>query len=172
MKYVDDPFPKAAITVDVILFSFWHQSFALIKRKGEPYAGHWALPGGYFNPYDHEGERADATLQHAARRELTEEIPSLVGKPFLKDITFQFYLDAENRHPGKRVIDFVYGCVIGEGDVDLPELVAGDDAAEAKWFHKDSLPKDLAFDHREAINRFVTKTLFPNRSIDVFNFKQ
>jgi ADP-ribose pyrophosphatase YjhB (NUDIX family) len=48
-------------------------------------------------------------------------------------------------------------------------IKAGDDAAEAKWFDIENLPKNLAFDHDEttkfAIARLKKKKIYRRRAI-------
>ena len=52
-------YPRAALTVDCVVFGRDPAGLRvlLIKRSGEPFAGHWALPGGYLE--------LDETLEHA-----------------------------------------------------------------------------------------------------------
>ena len=59
-------YPRPALTVDVVMATREERPrVLLIKRKHDPYAGSWALPGGFVE----EGER----LIDAAKRELKEE---------------------------------------------------------------------------------------------------
>ncbi|MTA14711.1 MAG: NUDIX domain-containing protein, partial [Actinobacteria bacterium] len=60
-------YPSFAVTVDVVILSIHldQLSVLLVRRSGDPYAGHWALPGGF--------KRPDETLDQAAQRELVEE---------------------------------------------------------------------------------------------------
>lgn len=54
------------MTVDaVIVTPESRPGVLLIRRKHDPFAGHWAIPGGFVNP--------DETLDAAVRRELKEE---------------------------------------------------------------------------------------------------
>jgi 8-oxo-dGTP diphosphatase len=62
-KYVYD-FPKPSVTVDIVLVDKAFKVL-LIKRKSDPFAECWALPGGFVD----ENEK----LADAARRELVEE---------------------------------------------------------------------------------------------------
>src|SRR5437868_12520283 len=59
-------YPRPALTVDIVVLTDEAKPrVLLIRRKAEPFAGRWALPGGYVD----ENEPLDA----AARRELREE---------------------------------------------------------------------------------------------------
>lgn len=116
-----------ALTVDAVLLKGYEA--LLIRRARPPFAGAWAIPGGFVDV----GERTE----DAARRELLEEtglrgdIVDLLG----------VYSDPK-RDPRGHTVSVVYVMKIG-GIVDV---AAGDDAAEARWFALDALP-DLAFDH-------------------------
>jgi 8-oxo-dGTP diphosphatase len=64
-KYCYD-YARPAVTVDIIVVTREKRPrVLLIRRKHEPFAGCWALPGGFVD----EGE----TVVQAARRELHEE---------------------------------------------------------------------------------------------------
>lgn len=59
-------YPRAALTVDCVVFGLDDEDLKvlLIQRDLEPFAGKWALPGGFV--------RVEETLDQAARRELQE----------------------------------------------------------------------------------------------------
>ena len=60
------PFPRPSLTVDVAVVTLEPKpQVLLIQRKADPFAGQWALPGGFVD----ENE----ALIDAARRELKEE---------------------------------------------------------------------------------------------------
>src|SRR5205807_10633523 len=60
------PYPRPSLTVDVVLVTRESEPrVLLIRRKHDPFAGAWALPGGFAD----ENE----SLAAAARRELQEE---------------------------------------------------------------------------------------------------
>jgi 8-oxo-dGTP diphosphatase len=120
------------VTVDVVLFARGPElQVLLIERGHAPFAGRWALPGGFLD--------LDEELEQAARRELREETGLEVGE--LAQIgTF----GKLGRDPRGRTISVVFGAVCAEAM--LPE--PGDDAARAEWFAADRLPQ-LAFDHDE-----------------------
>src|SRR5579859_8093141 len=64
-KYRYD-YPRPYLTVDLVLITTERRPrVLLIRRRDDPFAGHWAFPGGFVN----ENE----PLEAAARRELKEE---------------------------------------------------------------------------------------------------
>ncbi len=113
----------------------------LVQRGREPFAGSWALPGGFVE----YGEDID----RAVSREIAEET-GLEGLPFRQFRAF----GRPGRDPRGHTVSIVYvAVVIG----DLPEVTGGDDAAAAAWHPLDRLP-DLAFDHGAILDR-VTESL-------------
>ena len=57
---------RPSVTVDVVIFALVEDDLRvlLVKRKYAPYAGFWAIPGGFV--------RIDESLEDAAVRELAE----------------------------------------------------------------------------------------------------
>jgi 8-oxo-dGTP diphosphatase len=106
----------------------------LIRRGKEPFANHWALPGGFL-------EATEAT-EEAAARELLEETGFRTNdRPTLLGIW-----DQPNRDPRGRVISVAYSMVIPHTTV-----VRGmDDAVEAAWVQCEKVGL-LAFDHNEIL---------------------
>jgi 8-oxo-dGTP diphosphatase len=124
-------YPRPALTVDVVLVTRGENPRALlIKRKGEPFAGAWALPGGFVE----EGER----LADAARRELKEE----TGVQ-LDDLEQLYAAGDPGRDPRGWTVSVVFLARI---DPDKAKAVAGDDAADVGWFPL-AAPPAMAFDH-------------------------
>ena len=110
----------------------------LIERGRDPFAGHWALPGGFVD----YGEDPDL----AVAREVTEET-GLDGLPFRQFHTF----GRPDRDPRGHTVSIVYVAeLVGE----LPDVAGGDDAAAARWFPLDELP-ELAFDHGRILEMLV-----------------
>jgi 8-oxo-dGTP diphosphatase len=109
----------------------------LVLRGNEPYKGMWALPGGFLE-YDESGEEA-------ILREVEEETGLKGSKAVLKTVRSQ-----PGRDPRGHVISLVYTVTV-KGEL---ESLAGDDAAEARWFEISALP-DLAFDHAEIIGEVL-----------------
>jgi 8-oxo-dGTP diphosphatase len=130
-------FPRPSLTVDVAVMTR-EQPFRvlLIRRKAEPFAGKWALPGGFVN----ENE----CLTDAACRELKEECG--VEQVDLEQV---YTFGDPGRDPRGWTVSVVYLARVPAEKV-VP--VAGDDAAEVRWFPLDALPP-LAFDHAQVLAR-------------------
>src|SRR4051812_36510895 len=89
----------------------------LVKRGVAPYAGHWALPGGFVE--EHE------SLERAALRELEEETG-------VRDIAMEQLaaFGDPGRDPRGHTISVAYfSFVVAESHA----VIAGDDAAEVQW---------------------------------------
>jgi 8-oxo-dGTP diphosphatase len=130
-------YPRPAVTVDVVVVSRKQsRRVLLIRRKHEPFAGMWAIPGGFI--------AMDEALETAARRELMEETGVRAGRleqlGTFGDVT---------RDPRGRTISVVY---LAEIDADNVDARASDDAAEVAWHSLARLPR-LAFDHAEILAR-------------------
>jgi len=125
------PFPRPAVTVDIIIFRLSNDSpeLLLIERGNDPYKGQWALPGGFVDK--------DEALEHAAARELEEET-GLTNILLTQMHTF----GNPGRDPRGHTIAVVYVGYL----TDEAEAKAGDDAARVEWFKIDQLPP-MAFDH-------------------------
>ena len=65
--YDPSNYDRPSVTVDVVIFSLVDDDLQvlLIKRKLPPFAGMWAIPGGFV--------RMAESLEEAAARELAEE---------------------------------------------------------------------------------------------------
>ena len=123
-------YPRASVTADAVLFAEKEGQMyvLLIQRGNDPYKGYWAFPGGFLN--------MDETVARCAERELEEETGIVLIGMQLSGI----YSDVE-RDPRGRVITAAYTAM-----TTMPEAIAADDAAAAKWWPLNALPK-LAFDH-------------------------
>ena len=131
-------FPRPMLTCDVVLFRLRAAAVEvlLVRRKHDPFAGRWAIPGGFVE----EEEK----LEDAARRELWEE--TAIRRGALRELGV---FGDPGRDPRGRVITVVYYSLCGPGRDSAPR--AGDDAAEARWFRLSRLPRALAFDHRKIL---------------------
>ena len=119
---VDDLRPTPAVGIVCIR----GEEVLLIRRGTPPKQGEWSIPGGRIEP----GERA----KDAALRELKEETgvdAKIEGLIDVVDAVFQNRAgDLITRH--YVLIDYVAKWRVGEP-------VAGDDAAEARFFHQSAL---------------------------------
>ena len=120
-------------TVDIIIK--YAGGIILIRRKNPP-AG-WALPGGFVD----YGE----TLEDAAVREAREE----TGLDVRLLRQFHSYSDP-HRDPRLHTISTVF---LAEA---AGQAVAGDDAEEIGVFSAAELPDNLAFDHRQILEDYIT----------------
>ena len=129
-------YARPALTVDCVVFGLDDEDLKvlLIQRDLDPYAGKWALPGGFVNV----GE----SVHDAARRELTEETG--VSRVFLE----QLYTFGEpKRDPREHVVSVAYFALVRLSD---HRIQAATDARNAAWFALDDIPK-LAFDHQKIL---------------------
>jgi len=128
---------RAALAVDCVVFGLDEADLAvlLIRRGIEPFAGKWALPGGFV--------RVDETLDDAARRELSEETG--LGRVYLEQL---YTYGALDRDPRERVVSVAYYALVNLAD---HRVKAATDAREAAWFAVSDLPA-LAFDHDEIVS--------------------
>jgi 8-oxo-dGTP diphosphatase len=129
------PHPRPALAVDCVVFGLDEADLAvlLIRRGVEPFAGKWALPGGFV--------RVDESVDEAARRELVEETG--LARVYLEQL---YTFGALDRDPRERVVSVAYYALVNLAD---HRVRAATDAREAAWFALSDLPA-LAFDH-EAI---------------------
>lgn len=129
-------YPRPALTVDCVVFGMDEGDLKvlLIKRGVDPFAGKWALPGGFV--------RMDESLDDAARRELEEEAG--IRPSHLE----QLYTFGEpGRDPRGRVVTVAYFALVKLSD---HRVHASTDAREAAWFSVWDTPK-LAFDHADIL---------------------
>lgn len=135
-------YARPMVTSDVVLFSPLKGKvfILLIERMNEPFAGCWALPGGFVE------ENED--LVSAAARELKEE--TNIEGVHLKQL---FTFGKPGRDPRGHCITVAYWGIVDHTKI---EAKAGDDAKNLQWFNIEELPK-LAFDHDEIIAKAIKK---------------
>jgi 8-oxo-dGTP diphosphatase len=132
-------YERPSVTVDIILFTFQDDQLRvlLVRRAQQPYAGKWALPGGFV--------QMNEDLDEAARRELSEE--TNVSDIYLE----QLYTFGEpDRDPRTRVITVAYFALLGTDQVGELQIHGATDVDDARWWNLYSLP-ELAFDHDRII---------------------
>ena len=130
-------YPRPALTVDLVVATRESRPrVLLIRRKSDPFAGSWALPGGFVD----ENE----PLLAAARRETLEETGVEVG-----DLEQLYTAGDPGRDPRGWTVTVAYLVRVKPDEL---KPVAADDAAEVGWFPLDDLPS-MAFDHAMILGR-------------------
>ena len=124
-----NPFPTVDIIIEV------EGGIVLIERKNPPHG--WAIPGGFVD----YGETVEAAAVREAREEtgLVVQLTGLLG----------VYSDP-SRDPRSHTISTVFVASAAG------QPVADDDAANAGVFTEDTLPEDIAFDHREILEDYFS----------------
>ena len=127
-----------AVAVDCVIFGLDLErkdlKVMLIERDLEPFAGMWAIPGGFV--------RRGESLEQAAARELEEETG--INDVFLEQL---YTFGDPGRDPRGWVISVAYYALVSpEGH----RVVARTDARQAAWFTVKRLPH-LAFDHARIV---------------------
>lgn len=129
-------FPRPALAVDCVVFGVDDEDLKvlLIERRLAPFAGAWALPGGFV--------RVGESLEQAARRELREET-GLVDLYLEQLYTF----GDPGRDPREHVVSVAWYALVRLAD---HQVRAATDARSAAWFAVDN-PPPLAFDHQRIL---------------------
>jgi len=136
-------YPRPAVCVDCVVFGLERPmrprsikvDVLLIQRGHPPFAGMWALPGGFVD--------IEEPLEEAAFRELHEETGIRPGYLELAGV-----YGTPGRDPRGRTISVVYRTTVWKGE---HAVQGGDDASAAKWFSLEGLPP-LAFDHQQIVS--------------------
>ncbi len=146
-QYRDKHYPAPYLTADIVLLSEG-RDVLMIRRKGHPYLGCWALPGGFVNP--------DESAAEGALRELSEET-NVTG--FTVDDIHEIGLFSKpGRDPRGWIVSDAFLIPVSREDV---RFQAGDDAADAAWI---TVMRDgenlvfpeglrLAFDHADVLRK-------------------
>ena len=134
--------PRPALTVDLACFVevAGRTHVLLVERENEPYAGRWALPGGFVDELE--------PLERAAARELEEE----TGLTGVSIEQFRAYGDP-GRDPRGHTVTVVFVAWLER----RAAVTGGDDARDAAWFPVDELPP-LAFDHDRIIPEALARS--------------
>ena len=130
-------YARPALTVDAVVFGLDAEDLKvlLIKRDLEPFAGRWALPGGFV--------RVGESLDEAVLRELKEETG--LGKVFLEQL---YTFGDPDRDPREHTVSIAYYALVKLSD---HRVQAATDARDARWCSAATTPK-LAFDHAKILD--------------------
>jgi ADP-ribose pyrophosphatase YjhB (NUDIX family) len=139
-------FAKADITSSVAVFLQGGKKILAIKRKFNPDAGKWALPGGFLNCQLE-------TVEECGAREVGEETKVRV---YASELILIDVRSSPRRDSRQHVVDHGYAWFVPEdreAEV-LAAMEASDDAdglevLDTEWL----LQQDIAFDHRLIIER-------------------
>jgi len=129
-------FPRPAVSVDTVVFGVDDEGLKvlLLQRDAEPFAGWWALPGGFV----HEDEELD----EAAMRALSSK--TRLSKIYLEQL---YTFGGRGRDPRGHVIAVAYYGLVRLRD---HRVRAATGARDVAWFRVDQLPK-LPFDHNRIV---------------------
>ena len=128
-----------AVGVSIVIFALRPRGESrdlvvlLVRRSSPPFAGRWALPGGWV----HTGEG----LEESARRHLLTKTG--VDATYLEQL---YTFGRPDRDPREHRIAVAYYALVPGDPVD-----PSTGEREAGWFSVDALPKQLAFDNREIL---------------------
>jgi 8-oxo-dGTP diphosphatase len=143
-------FERPLVTVDVAIFSVQDDALKvlLVKRsdsKGDPFPGHWALPGGFIDV------KVDVNLESCALRKLKEKTG--VTAPYLEQVGST---GTNDRDPRGWSVTHVYFALIGADEV---TLAAGGNASDARWLtvEGNKVREKLAFDHAELLKAAIAR---------------
>ncbi|MBR1799513.1 MAG: NUDIX hydrolase [Bacteroidales bacterium] len=128
-------YPRPMVTTDCTVFNSRGQ-ILLILRCNNPFANHWALPGGFVEETE--------TVEQGAVRELLEETSIRAS---VADLHLVGVYSRPHRDPRGRTITIAYLLMLPDEGTNVQ---ANDDASSAQWFDIDALPP-LAFDHDNII---------------------
>lgn len=137
-------FERPGLTVDCVIFGLdldeESLQVMLVERDLEPFAGRWAIPGGFV--------RRGESPAEAAARELREETG--IADVFLEQL---YTFGAPGRDPRGWVVSVAYYALVSP---DKHSIRAATDAREARWFPVTRTPP-LAFDHTEILKTALAR---------------
>jgi bifunctional NMN adenylyltransferase/nudix hydrolase len=149
------PYPPIFVTVDAVVRCAGH--VLLVRRGRAPGKGQWAVPGGFVEQRE--------TVYQSAVRELKEETGlALLDVSMRQCLKSVAVFDHPDRSLRGRTITHAHFFDLG--DRPLPEVRAGDDAADAQWMPIDklaSIEDCFLDDHFHMLDHFLALTS-PGRS--------
>src|ERR1044072_707299 len=144
MRKFSYEYERPGLTVDCVIFGLDLEEetlkVMLIERDLEPFAGVWAVPGGFV--------RREETVRQAATGEREEETG--ISGVFLD----QLYTSGDpHRDPRGWVVSVAYYALVSP---EKHHVHAATDARQARWFPGSSL-RPPAFDHAEILSTALAK---------------
>ena len=113
----------------------------LVKRKNNPYQGHWALTGGaLYNDEDLEDGLNREIYEKTGLEHIEVKLANIFGK--------------KNRSPVMRMVAVTYIGIIDASKVEIAKSTLK--TSNAEWFSIDEVPH-LAYDHNEIIADAIKK---------------
>jgi ADP-ribose pyrophosphatase YjhB (NUDIX family) len=142
-----EDFPRPLTTVDVVIFTVRADRLEVlaVRRGTPPFAGGWALPGGFVDI------DRDADLEAAARRKLAEKTG--VRSPYLEQLAS--FGDARRDPRGWSVTTVYFALIAPEAARPPP----GANVEEVRWFPVagHAIRERLAFDHARILAAAVER---------------
>lgn len=129
-------FRNPRVTVTAVIVK--DKKLLLAKRTEEPFQGWWDLIGGYMR----EREMPDEAL----KRELKEEL----GVDLV--LTFLDFFPGYASWKGK---EYPILSVAYLAELKSEKFIPNEEIAELKWFAKEALPREVAFDSNNTIVQYV-----------------
>lgn len=140
--------PSVSVDIAICSLSQGFLNILLVKRKNPPFAGQWALPGGFIHIEDNED------LDAAAARKIKEK----TGLSQLYIEQLKTYGDVD-RDPRTRVLTTAYYSLVNRTLVQNQNPVIQGNQEDTKWFPIQQVEKDspfksekLAFDHAQIVS--------------------
>jgi ADP-ribose pyrophosphatase YjhB (NUDIX family) len=138
---------KPIASVDLVIFALSETGLQvlLMKRGTEPFAGHWALPGGFIRLDE------DADLDAAARRVLKDKTG--VETPYLEQLRS---FGGKSRDPRGWSLSIAYVALISADEVRLRQ---GANATDVAWWpiEGDEAAGLDAFDHQNIFDSALVR---------------
>ncbi len=117
----------------------------LIERAQDPFAGRWALPGGFVQP--------EQDLRSAAQATLVAKTGVEIGRAHLEQLAS---FGHPSRDPRMRVVSVAYLAMVA----DPPAAIPGSDAKKAEWVDIESVDRSaLAFDHPQILAAGIERAM-------------
>lgn len=137
--------PNFQLAVDLVVLTLREGRFSilLIERQDDPFAGCWALPGGFVGPQE--------DLLAAAQRVLEDEAGVGPEHVYLEQLhTF----GRADRDPRGRIVSVAFMAL----GADLPDPQSGSSVRDARFWPVDDLDAaELAFDHAQILEAGVER---------------